>query len=165
MKVSDNIGKICLNCSYCMPASANGHEENYGICTNEEEFEPYLDDIFEHQDYSGCTSLIESKKFLYDKVACNAFESSEVLEIDDEEDDESELAISLKKMSKNGRIDLDELHHSNHTSMRQTYFLVFFIRHQLVLILLLILKMSFPSADIFLVGQKGSYGSQSERFP
>ena len=54
--------------------------------SKEEEFEPFLDDIYEYSDFSSCFDLYIQKRFSGDKEACSDFE---LLEFIEELDDES----------------------------------------------------------------------------
>ncbi len=54
--------------------------------SKEEEFEPFLDDIYEYSDFSSYFDLYIQKRFSGDKEACSDFE---LLEFIEELDDES----------------------------------------------------------------------------
>lgn len=81
----ENNERICFNCNYFYPACEDITE--YGICLYDDDFEPYIDAIFEYNDYSACRDLIVKKRFRGDKEVCDKFEMAEIIEVDDYTDD------------------------------------------------------------------------------
>ncbi len=64
--------RLCANCHGSHPAEPAYSE--YAICLHDPEFEPYLDDIIDRQDFSRCAHLIESKRFDWGQEACSEFD-------------------------------------------------------------------------------------------
>jgi len=82
MNDSARVEKACLDCSAYLPASAEELTE-FGICLNEEAFEPFLEELLENLIPASCQSLVEQKKFVGDRSACPDFQEPECMEIDD----------------------------------------------------------------------------------
>ncbi|MCD4747543.1 MAG: hypothetical protein K8R58_14705 [Bacteroidales bacterium] len=95
--------RICCNCNNFFPAELPGPSD-YGICLNDKEFEPFIEEIVDNENLDCCKELIEQKKFRDDKEACENY--SEV-EIDDDigVDDESVLGQIVSSSFKNGEFD------------------------------------------------------------
>lgn len=47
---------ICANCNLVHPSEP--FESDFAICLHDPEFEPYLDDILDKQDFSRCQHLV-----------------------------------------------------------------------------------------------------------
>ncbi len=77
----EDLAKICFNCNSFYPA--DNKDFDYGICLNDVEFESYLDELIERQNYDCCKELIARKRFHGDTEACEHIEYCEVIEIDD----------------------------------------------------------------------------------
>lgn len=78
--------KTCVECNWMFPAS----EElmvDYAICLRDPEFEPFIEELVDHQDYSRYRDLIEQKKFPVDRTVCADFDPAEILEIPDVDDE------------------------------------------------------------------------------
>ena len=75
--------RICFNCNQFLPASMNEATE-FGICLMDEVFEPYIEELLENSNFASCQDLIDYKKFPGEREACEHFEESESIEIDDE---------------------------------------------------------------------------------
>lgn len=60
-----------------------GEATEFGICLNDEEFEPFIEELLENSNYAPCQDLIDRKKFEGDREACEEFEEMESIEIDD----------------------------------------------------------------------------------
>lgn len=101
---SEELERICFNCSYFFPASEERMTE-YGICLYDEAFEPFAEELLENCNYSSCKELIEEKRFHGDTKACKHFEESEMIEIDDE----THLGKELKKLEKSGKLDMEAI--------------------------------------------------------
>ena len=95
---------ICSNCAFFFPATMEDFTE-YGICLYDKVFEPYIDELTEHYNYSPCQELVEEKKFLGDKEACEHFEEPEEGEIDDN----TNLGKELKKQKNTGKLNIDAI--------------------------------------------------------
>jgi hypothetical protein len=103
-KKEEELERICFNCCHCMPASAEGPTE-YGICLNDEEFEPFIEELMDHWNFASCQDLIDSKKFPGDRTACSDFEEVEIIEIDDD----SPLGRVFNRLGEPREITLDAL--------------------------------------------------------
>ena len=79
----EQLERICFNCNYFFPSRAEATE--FGICLEDKDFEPYIDELLENLNYSCCQELIQEKEFPGDKDACNQFEEAEIIDIDDED--------------------------------------------------------------------------------
>jgi len=101
---SEELVPICLNCSYFFPASMEDWTE-YGICLNDEAFEPYLDELIEQNNYSSCQKLVEEKKIHGDTEACEHFEEPEQFEIDDN----SHLGREFQNLLNTGKLNSDAI--------------------------------------------------------
>ncbi|MBF0121462.1 MAG: hypothetical protein HQK79_21750 [Desulfobacterales bacterium] len=95
----EELERICFNCNQFYPATMDEATE-YGICLSNSAFEPYLDELLENQNYNCCRELIEDKKFLGDRSACENFEELEMIEIDDD----SPLGRELNKLKQEGKL-------------------------------------------------------------
>jgi len=93
---------ICLNCGAFFPASFE-MPDDFGICLNDPEFDPFLDDILDHEDFTSCKELVERKKFNGEREACTDFEPIERLEIEND----SPLGRDLKRLMDAGQLNAD----------------------------------------------------------
>lgn len=100
----DGLERICFNCNHYFPESS-GEPTEFGICLNDEAFDPFIDELLENLNYAVCQDLIDRKKFLGQREACEDFEESEIVEIDDD----SPLGSELKRLSKTGELNLESL--------------------------------------------------------
>lgn len=91
--------RICFRCNYYFPASIGRTE--YGFCLEDKDFEPYIEDILGDNNLTPCQELIEQKKFLGDREACEHFEEAEMVEIEDD----SPLGMMLSSYLEHGEID------------------------------------------------------------
>jgi hypothetical protein len=99
--------RICFNCSRFFPCAEDVESEK-GICLEDPELEPFLDQILEENPDAECKKLISHKSFSGEKEACDSFEPAEIIELDDDLD--LELIEEIKSLSKNnGKIDAEEL--------------------------------------------------------
>lgn len=92
--------KICFDCASFFPSTTEA--TGYGICLNDDDFEPYLDELLE-MNYSSCRKLVERKKFPCDRQACEQYEEGVQIEIDDD----SPLGRQLRTLSEGGEIDME----------------------------------------------------------
>ena len=74
--------RICFNCAYFFTASREATE--YGICLEDDDFEPYIDELLEKLNFAVCQDLIEKKKFSGESKGCERYEEAETLEFDDD---------------------------------------------------------------------------------
>lgn len=100
----EELERICFNCSnfYLEPTE---EFTEFGICLNDQAFEPFLEKLLENFDYAPCQDLVNQKKFSGEQEACVDFEEAEIIEIDDD----SPLAKHLLEFSKTGKLDLESL--------------------------------------------------------
>lgn len=89
--------RICINCTQFMQDSTDIAESFYGICLIDEDFEPFLDDIFEHGEFSSCKELYMRKRYDGEKEACTEFEEMEFPE-DGESIDDFNGRMLVKQM-------------------------------------------------------------------
>lgn len=75
--------QTCLDCSAYLPASNNEFTE-FGICMNDDAFEPFVEELLQGEIPQSCLALVEEKKFLGEnRPACADFRKIESWEIDD----------------------------------------------------------------------------------
>ena len=98
--------RICDNCSNGHPAEPT--ETEFAICLLDPDFEPYLDDILDRQDFSRCAELVARKRFLFEREACDRFEPSERVELDISPEAEERI----KELAKCGSISAARLKQS-----------------------------------------------------
>jgi hypothetical protein len=99
---SDNseLLKICTNCNYSFPSEP--FVIDFAICLNDPEFEFYLDDLLENQDFSRCQELVKQKRFDWEQEACPDFDPVEV--IDEDVPLSPELSGALEKLARGGEL-------------------------------------------------------------
>ena len=68
-----------------------------GVCLNDKEFEPFIDEIIENGDFSVCYDLYLKKQFNGDKEPCDQYEEPEEIEIPEGMDLETYLHIENLK--------------------------------------------------------------------
>jgi len=98
----EELEAICFNCNQFLPISMDEPTE-FGICLNDEVFEPFIDELFENPKIASCQDLITCKKFSGEKEACDNFEEIEAIEIDDN----SPLGIELSRLRKTGDLNIE----------------------------------------------------------
>lgn len=96
---NEELERICFNCSHFLPASMEGATE-FGICLDDEAFEPFIEELLENLNYDSCQDLINRKKFSGEKEACADFEELESIEIDDN----SPLGRELLRLKEAGEL-------------------------------------------------------------
>jgi hypothetical protein len=79
-KTSDELERICTNCNSSFPSEPYGSD--FAICLNDPEFEPYLDDLLENQDFSRCQELVRQKRFPWEQEACPDFDPVDITDED-----------------------------------------------------------------------------------
>lgn len=72
--------RVCFNCNYFFPSRTEASE--YGICLEDKDFEPFIDELMENLNYSCCQELIQTKEFPGDQDACNKYDEAEIIGID-----------------------------------------------------------------------------------
>ena len=77
--MSEPLERICGNCNSFFPDTFAPTEN--GICLADEAFEPYLDDLLDYGDFSGCQLLIEVKKFHQGREVCSLYDEVEMVEL------------------------------------------------------------------------------------
>jgi len=75
--------RICFNCNFFL-SSRPGFSE-YGICLEDKDFDPFIDELLENLNYSCCEALLREKEFPGDRDACNLYEEAEIIEIDNDD--------------------------------------------------------------------------------
>ena len=100
---SEEMKRICCNCTYFFPSSEEVTE--YGICLEDNDFEPYIEDLLEHFNFDSCRDLIAKKQFLGENKVCEKFEEIEMIEIDDD----SPLGELYNRLKETGEIDQEQL--------------------------------------------------------
>jgi hypothetical protein len=93
MKTADdenNLGfeRNCSNCNYFFPYLLHGPSE-YVICLNDTEFEPYIEELHENENYDSCKGLIEERKYDGNEHSCEDFEMVEIIGTDSLMDESS----------------------------------------------------------------------------
>jgi hypothetical protein len=102
--VMDEEEKICFDCASYFPDSPNEATE-YGICLLDEAFDPVVDDLLEGRMDEACRALVERKRFVGGRPACDSFEPAEMWEIDDD----SPLGRELRRLAETGELNREAL--------------------------------------------------------
>jgi hypothetical protein len=76
----DEVERLCCNCNSSFPSEPVSSE--HSICLHDPEFEPFLDDILERQDFGRCSELVKLKRFDWDQEACPDFDPVEDIEVE-----------------------------------------------------------------------------------
>lgn len=103
----EEVERICFNCNSFFPDTMGTFTE-FGICLNDEEFEPFLDELLENSNYDCCKELVERKKFHGMREACDEFSDVETGEVTELPDDK-EFERAVKSAAKKGQLDLETL--------------------------------------------------------
>ena len=92
--------RVCTNCNYGFLSEP--FASDFVICLKDPEFEPYLDEIFEEQDFSRCQELVKQKRFSWEQEACPDFDP---MEFSDEDIPLStELSSAIDQLAKDGNL-------------------------------------------------------------
>ena len=75
---------------------------DFAICLNDPEFEPYLDEILEKQDFSRCQELVRQKRVSWEQEACPDFDPVE--DIDEDLPLSPELSSTIERLARAGRL-------------------------------------------------------------
>ena len=86
--------RICLNCGSFFQ---DPDDMNLGVCLNDEAFEPFLDEILDHEDFSSCYEIYLQKRENGEKEACEQFNEPEIIEVPDGMDIMEYLRIEQMK--------------------------------------------------------------------
>ena len=97
--------RVCTNCHCSFPSEPFG--SNFAICLNDPEFEPYLDEILENQDFSRCQELVDQKRFSWEQEACPDFDPVE--DIDEDFPLSPELSGVIERLAKAGHLTTETL--------------------------------------------------------
>ena len=103
-KTSDELEKICANCNSSFPSEPYG--SNYAICLNDPEFEAYLDDLLDNQDFSRCQELVKQKRFPWNQEACPDFDP---MDITDGIPLSPELSSAIEQLAKDRELTAETL--------------------------------------------------------
>jgi hypothetical protein len=68
-----------MNCQSYYPDRLD-EETEFGICLNDSDFEPHIDELLEKQNFNCCKELIARKRFDGNKEVCQDFEMAEIKE-------------------------------------------------------------------------------------
>jgi len=77
--MDEELERICMNCQSYYPDRLDEPTE-FGICLNDIDFEPYIDQLLEKQNFNCCKELIARKKFDGNREACEDFVMVEIKE-------------------------------------------------------------------------------------
>lgn len=81
--MNKELERICFNCNSSF-LDRNGSTA-YCICLEDPAFEPYIDELFENQDYSRCKKLVREKRILGNTEACEKFSPLEIYGSNDDD--------------------------------------------------------------------------------
>ncbi len=77
------IRRTCLECSAYLPAS-NDEATEFGICLNDDAFDPFAEELLEGPIPDACRALVEQRKFQGEThPVCDSFQQIESIEIED----------------------------------------------------------------------------------
>jgi len=99
---SDEIERTCFHCNYFFPASEGVTE--YGICLEDSDFTPYIEELMENLNFACCQDLIDEKKFPGDSEPCEKFDEAEIIEVADD----SSLGELLSHFKETGEVDQEK---------------------------------------------------------
>ena len=95
--------KTCLECSAYLPAS-NDELTEFGVCLNDDAFEPFVGDLLTGPIPDSCRALVEQKKFHGEThPICANFQRIESFEIGDD------MAQQLRHLAEKGELTPDAL--------------------------------------------------------
>lgn len=92
----EELDRICQNCNNFFPSTID-EITDFGICLNDKEFEPFIDELLENYNYAYCQKLVDRKKFSGEKEACSDFSQVDICEV-------SEFADELISSIKSGQL-------------------------------------------------------------
>lgn len=97
--------RVCTNCHRSFPSESFGSD--FAICLNDPEFEPYLDDLIENQNFSRCRHLVKQKRFSWEQEACPDFDPVE--DIDEDVHFSPELSSAIEQLADDGQLTAETL--------------------------------------------------------
>ena len=104
---NEEIERVCFNCNWFFPDTVKEATE-FGVCLNDKEFEPFIDELLENSNYACCKELVSRKKFHGMREACDEFSDVETGEVTELPDDK-EFERAVKSAAKKGQLDLETL--------------------------------------------------------
>jgi hypothetical protein len=99
--------KTCIDCSSYLPVPPDELTE-FGICLNDEAFDPFVEELLQGLTPSTCKALLEKKRFVGDRLVCPDFQESEIIEIDDD----SPFGQALCRLKASGELTPETLEHA-----------------------------------------------------
>lgn len=78
--MEEEFDRVCRNCGSFFIGEDNLYSD-FGVCLNDEVFEPFIDEIFESDSISCCYDLYQEKKFNGLEKVCEDFEPPEYLDV------------------------------------------------------------------------------------
>jgi len=94
--MDEKLERICMNCNNYYPDRLDEPTE-FGICLNDIDFEPYIDELLEKQNFDCCKELIARKRFNGSRKACEDFEMIEI-------EEDPILEQELKELAKDDNV-------------------------------------------------------------
>jgi hypothetical protein len=92
--------ETCLECGSYLPASYNEFTE-FGVCLNDEAFEPFVEELLEGVIPDSCRELVERKKFQGEThTICADFQAVQSFEIGDD----TILGQQLRRLAEKGEL-------------------------------------------------------------
>ncbi len=101
----EEMDRSCFNCNHFFPVIMDEPSE-FGICLNDKEFEPFIDELLGNSNYACCQSLIDRKKFDGNRDTCPDFS---VMEDSFEIDEGTEFGRELVETIKSGQFGQEKL--------------------------------------------------------
>lgn len=78
--------RICLNCNYFIQDKEDIGTGYLGICTKNDVFEDFIEEVLEYEDFSCCYDLYLKNRFDGESEVCDQYEEAEFFELDDDVD-------------------------------------------------------------------------------
>lgn len=78
------LDRICCNCTYFF-SDTNDIESGFGVCTRNDTFEEFIDEILEYSDFKDCMPLYMENRFDGDCEVCQYYEEIDLTETTIEE--------------------------------------------------------------------------------
>jgi hypothetical protein len=98
------MAKTCIDCASFLSIPPDELTE-FGICLNDEEFEPFVEELLQGRILGACKGLLEKRQFAGDRPACPDFQEQEFIEIDDD----SPFGQALRRLGERGELTLGTL--------------------------------------------------------
>ncbi len=92
----------CSECHGVHPSEP--FASDFAICLQDPEFDPYIDEIIERQDFSRCQELVQRKRFPWDRTACDKFAPIDDLDEGEEAEWSPELTAKMIKLAQSGEL-------------------------------------------------------------